>query len=74
MTGWLVRASLPAPAGTAPWASNFRVALSDPAAAVAAVQAHVGPSRNLTIIAVSQLSEDMLRALEIGAGEIRSTR
>ncbi|MGE0211627.1 MAG: hypothetical protein AB7S41_08030 [Parvibaculaceae bacterium] len=72
MSGWLIRASLPAPAGSSGWAANFRVGLEDADAAREAVRAHLGRPE-LDIVAVGQLSDEMTRALAIGAGEVRPT-
>lgn len=73
MPGWLVRAALKAPAGAVPWEKNFRVGLADPSEAVAAVRLHLKAFDSLTVVPVSQLSDELLGLLKIGTGEVRTT-
>ncbi len=53
--------------------ADFRVAIGDESEAIAAVKAVLGGSRHFKLKALSQLSDGMLRALGISAGEVRPT-
>lgn len=73
MSGWLIRASLSAPTGSSPMRADFRVAIGDEAEAIAAVEAILGGARYFKLKALSQISDTMLKALGLSAGEVRPT-